>query len=161
MTATIRPAVPGDAPAVFALVAALAEYEHLGHEVVSTVDDLDTALFGPSPRVFCDLAEEDGQAIGLALWFYNFSTFAGRHGIYLEDLFVRPEARGRGVGKRLIAGLAARCVRENLGRLEWAVLDWNTPAIAFYKARGARILDDWRVCRVGGTDLARLAAEAE
>ncbi len=160
MTAAIRPARAGDAEAIFGLVMALAQYERLDHAVASTPADLNAALFGPAPRVFCDLAEEDGQAVGLALWFYNFSTFAGCHGIYLEDLFVRPEARGRGTGRRLIAGLAARCVDENLGRLEWAVLDWNAPAIAFYRARGADILDDWRICRISGARLASLAGEA-
>ncbi len=155
----IRPARAGDAAAILALVRALADYEHLRHEVVAGEADLDAALFGTAPRVFCDLAETDGRAVGLALWFYNFSTFAGRHGIYLEDLFVVPEMRGQGIGRRLIAGLAERCVRENLARLEWAVLDWNAPAIAFYRACGAGMLDDWRVCRVTGDALARLAGK--
>jgi GNAT superfamily N-acetyltransferase len=114
-------------------------------------------LFGPAPRVFCDIAEADGEPIGFALWFYSYSTFRGRHGIYLEDLFVRPEARSQGAGKALLKGLAQRCVHEGLGRLEWAVLDWNAPAIGFYDAMGAQALDDWIVRRLTGEALARLA----
>ena len=108
--------------------------------------------------MFCDLAEVDGAVAGFALWFYTFSTFVGRHGIYLEDLFVRPEYRGQGLGKALIGNLARRCVAENLGRLEWSVLDWNEPAIDFYRSQGARLLDDWTMCRVDGEALGRLAA---
>jgi len=118
------------------------------------------ALFGPAPRVFCELAAVAGLAAGFAVWFYNFSTFRGRHGIFLEDLYVRPAARGRGVGKALLAGLAARCLREDLARLEWAVLDWNTPAIEFYRGQGAAILEDWRICRMSGAALTRLAGSA-
>jgi GNAT superfamily N-acetyltransferase len=101
----------------------------------------------------------DGKAAGFALWFYSFSTFRGRHGIYLEDLFVRPEHRGAGVGKALLVNLAQRCVQEGLGRLEWAVLDWNAPAIAFYRSMGARLLDDWTVCRLDGAALLALGGE--
>jgi GNAT superfamily N-acetyltransferase len=118
------------------------------------------ALFGPRPRAFCDIAELDGAAAGFALWFYNFSTFRGRHGIYLEDLFVRPAARGTGLGKALLAGLAERCVRENLARLEWSVLDWNAPAIAFYQSQGAELMSEWTTCRVSGPALSRLAGGA-
>jgi diamine N-acetyltransferase len=118
------------------------------------------ALFGPAPRVFCDIAEWHGQPAGFALWFYNFSTFRGRHGIYLEDLFVRPAQRGHGLGKALLAHLARRCVTENLARLEWSVLDWNTPSIDFYKAQGAVMLDGWTTCRVTGEALWRLADQA-
>ncbi len=159
MTLTIRPARPGDEETVYALVRGLAVYEKLAHEVDATAADLGTALFGPQPRVFCDLAERDGAPVGFALWFYTFSTFRGRHGLWLEDLFVEPEHRGGGVGKALLAHLARRCVAEGLARFEWNVLDWNAPAIAFYTAQGARILDDWRSCRVEGAALTRLAGD--
>ena len=135
---TIRPARPDDVPVVLGLIRGLARYEKLEHKVEATEAGLAAALFGtPSPRVFCDLAEADGTTAGFALWFYSFSTFVGRHGIYLEDLFVEPEFRGRGIGKALIRNLAARCVDEKLGRFEWSVLDWNEPAIQFYRAQGA------------------------
>lgn len=160
MTLSLRPARPGDAALVAALVRELADYEHLAHEVVAREADFDAALFGPVPRVFCDIAEVDGVPVGLALWFYTFSTFVGRHGIWLEDLFVRPEARGCGAGKALLANLARRCVAENLGRLEWWVLDWNAPSIAFYKAMGAVANDEWTQFRVAGPALSRLAGEA-
>jgi len=156
MPPTLRPARADDVPVILDLVRALARYEKLEHRVEATEDGLRAALFGPSPRVFCDLAEADGQVAGFALWFYSFSTFVGRPGIYLEDLFVRPEFRGRGLGKALIARLAQRCVAENLGRLEWSVLDWNEPAIQFYRAHGARLLDDWTMCRVEGEALQAL-----
>ena len=122
--------------------------------------DIAAALFAASPEVFCDLAEVDGAVVGFALWFYTFSTFRGRHGIYLEDLFVRPEARRAGAGKALLCNLARRCVDEGLGRFEWSVLDWNEPAIAFYAAQGARPLAGWSMCRVDGPALAALAAKA-
>jgi GNAT superfamily N-acetyltransferase len=159
MTHTIRPAAPGDAPVVLDLIRALARYEKLEHEVKATEADIAAALFGPTPRVFCDLAEADGRTVGFALWFYTFSTFVGRHGIYLEDLFVEPALRGRGIGKALLRGLARRCVAEKLGRLEWSVLDWNEPSIQFYRAQGARLLDDWTMCRVDGEALQRLGAD--
>lgn len=160
MSLSIRPAVPADAALVMQLVRALADYEKLLHEVEATEETLAAALFGPNPRVFCDIAEWDGQPAGFALWFYNYSTFLGRHGLYLEDLFVVPEFRANGIGKALLAHLARRCVAEGLGRLEWWVLDWNEPAIGFYKKQGARLMDEWTVCRVTGDDLARLAGEA-
>lgn len=160
MTLTLRAARPGDAALVLALVRELAEYEHLAHEVVATPADFEAALFGPAPRVFCDIAEVDGVPVGLALWFYTFSTFVGRHGIWLEDLFVRPEARGAGAGRALLAHLARRCREEGLGRLEWWVLDWNAPSIAFYKAMGAVANDEWTQFRVAGDALARLAEAA-
>jgi len=149
----IRKALPGDAAAILRLVRGLAEYERLLGEVAATEESLAAALFCDAPRVFCDLAEEDGRVVGFALWFYTFSTFLGRHGIYLEDLFVEPEARGRGIGRMLLRGLARRCVEEGLGRLEWSVLDWNDLAIGFYRAQGAEILGDWRVCRMTGAAL--------
>ncbi|ALA16351.1 MULTISPECIES: GNAT family N-acetyltransferase [Chelatococcus] len=160
MSLVIRPAQPADLGLVAALVRELAEYEKLAHEVEATEGDLETALFGANPRVFCDIAEWRGEPAGFALWFYNFSTFLGRHGLYLEDLFVRPAFRGEGIGKALLAHLARRCVEEGLGRLEWWVLDWNEPAIGFYKRQGARMMDEWTVCRVTGDALTKLAEAA-
>ena len=157
-TVTIRPAVPADADLVFALVSELAAFERLAHEVVSSPARLAEALFAPHPRVFCDVAEWDAEAAGFALWFYDFSTFEGRHGIYLADLCVRPAFRGRAVGKRLLQGLAARCLAENLPRLSWAVLDWNTDAIGFYRAHGADLRTEWTTCRVSGAALRTLGA---
>lgn len=153
----IRPARPGEAGVVLAFIRALADYEKRLHEVTSTEAMIDAALFGDAPRAFCDLIEEEGRPVGFALWFYNFSTFEGKHGIYLEDLFVLPEARGRGYGKALLAHLARRCVAEGLGRLQWWVLDWNTPSIDFYRGLGARPMDEWTVMRVDGEALVRLA----
>ena len=142
---------------MLAFIRALADYEKRLHEVTSTEAMIDAALFGDAPRAFCDLIEEEGRPVGFALWFYNFSTFEGKHGIYLEDLFVLPEARGRGYGKALLAHLARRCVAEGLGRLQWWVLDWNTPSIDFYRGLGARPMDEWTVMRVDGDALVRLA----
>lgn len=153
----IRPARPGEAGVVLAFIRALADYEKRLHEVTSTEAMIDAALFGDAPRAFCDLIEEEGRPVGFALWFYNFSTFEGKHGIYLEDLFVLPEARGRGYGKALLAHLARRCVAEGLGRLQWWVLDWNTPSIDFYRGLGARPMDEWTVMRVDDDALVRLA----
>jgi GNAT superfamily N-acetyltransferase len=155
----IRPAGPGEAPLVLAFVRELAEYEKLSHEVDATEAMIDAALFGPHPRVFCDLAEWEGEAVGFALWFLNFSSFRGRNGIYLEDIFVRPAFRGRGIGKALLKHLARRCIAEGWSRLQWAVLDWNTPSIDFYKSQGAVLLDDWTICRVSDDALAGLAKE--
>ena len=154
----VRPARPYDAPIIVDFIRGLAEYEKLLHEVSITEADLAEALFAPSPKVFCDIAEAGGRPVGFALWFYNYSTFKGRHGIYLEDLFVRPAARGKGAGKALLRGLAQRCVDEGLWRLEWAVLDWNEPAIGFYDALGAEALNEWIVRRLTGEALAKLAA---
>ena len=158
MTVTVRPAVPSDADLIHAFVAELAEYEKLSHALVATPADLAAALFTPSPRAFCEIAELDGAPVGFALWFYNFSTFKGRFGIYLEDLYVRPAARGHGAGKALLVHLARRCAEENLGRMDWSVLDWNTPSIDFYKSLGARLTDDWTGCRLEGEPLAELGA---
>jgi GNAT superfamily N-acetyltransferase len=152
----IRDARPDDAALILEFIANLAEYERLAHEAVATQDDIRRELFGPSPKVFCQIAEWDGQPAGFALWFYTFSTFVGRHGVWLEDLFVRPAFRGKGVGKGLLVDLARRCVREKLGRFEWAVLDWNEPSIAFYRSQGAIFMDEWRRCRVSGEALIRL-----
>lgn len=152
----IRAARPGDAALIHRFVAALAAYEKLSHEAEATVADFDTALFGESPRVFCEIAEWDGEPVGFALWFYTFSTFRGRHGIYLEDLFVLPVARGRGIGKALLKHLARRCIEHGLARFEWSVLDWNTPSIAFYEAQGATVMREWLRCRVDGEALRSL-----
>ena len=115
------------------------------------------ALFGANPRLFCEIAEWNGEAVGFAVWFVNFSTFSGRSGIYLEDLFVRPAQRGKGIGKALLAHLAKQCVANGWSRLQWSVLDWNTPSIEFYKSLGAVLMDEWTVCRVGGPALTALA----
>ena len=157
MSCAIRPARLGDEATVLAFVRELAEYEKLLDSVVATQDSLRTALFGPAPRVFCDIAEVDGEPAGFALWFYNYSTFLARHGIYLEDLFVRPRLRGHGIGRALLVNLAARTVREGCGRLEWAVLDWNTPSIEFYEGLGAQPMKEWQVYRLTGEALRRLA----
>jgi GNAT superfamily N-acetyltransferase len=157
MPVAIRPAVPEDSALILRFIRDLAEYEKMLDDVRTTQDDVTVALFGENPKAFCDIAEIDGAPVGFALWFYNFSTFVGRHGIYLEDLFVRPEARGSGAGKALLAGLARRCLDENLGRLEWAVLDWNAPSIAFYDSLGAEAMDEWIVRRMTGEALERLA----
>jgi GNAT superfamily N-acetyltransferase len=159
MTLSIRPAGPADISAVYSFIKDLAEYERLAHEVDATEEDIRTALFGRNPRVFADLAEWNGGPAGFALWFYNFSTFRGRHGIYLEDLYVRPEMRGRGIGKALLRNLARRCIAEGLPRLEWWVLDWNEPSIAFYRTLGAIPMEEWTVQRVTGSALAELAGE--
>ena len=156
---TPEPARPEDVPALIALVDELAEYEHRRSEVTIEPADLREALFGPKPLVEAVIARaSDGQAVGFAIWFYTFSTFLGRHGIWLEDLFVRPDMRGHGIGKALLVNLAQRCVREGLGRFEWAVLDWNRPSIDFYTRQGASFMDDWRRCRVDGAALAKLGA---
>jgi GNAT superfamily N-acetyltransferase len=154
----IRAAVPDDAPLVMRFIRALAEYEKLGHEVEAGEADIVRDLFGPVPRVFCDLAFDDGRPAGFALWYYTYSTFQGRHGIWLEDLFVDPTIRGKGIGKALLVHLAQRCTREGLGRLEWAVLDWNRPAIDFYVSQGAVFMSEWERCRLTGGALAQLGA---
>ena len=156
---TIRAAAPADAALITDLVRELAAYERLGHEAVATQSDFAAALFGPAPRAFCDIAELDGAPVGLAVWFYSFSTFVGRHGLYLEDLFVRPHARGAGAGRALLARLARRCRDEGLGRLEWSVLDWNEPALGFYRSLGAEGMDGWTTHRLAGPALAALARE--
>ena len=153
----IRPARPGEASLVFQFVRELAEYEKLEHEVQATEAMIDAALFGEQPRVFCDIAEWDGEPVGFAVWFLNFSTFSGRPGIYLEDIFVRPAFRGRGVGKALMVHLARKCVENGWARLQWSVLDRNTPSIEFYKSLGGVLLDEWTVVRVSGDALTRLA----
>jgi len=155
----IRSARPGDAGLIVSFIRELAEYERLRHECHATEADISASLFGPAPRVFCDIAETDGRPAGFALWFYNYSTFKARHGIYLEDLYVRPQFRGQGVGKALLVQLAKRAVREGCARFEWWVLDWNEPSIAFYKALGAKPMDDWIAFRLDGAALERLAGQ--
>lgn len=157
MSLSIRRARPGEAGLVLDFVRELAAYEKLSHEVEATEAGIADALFGSDPRLFCAIAEWNGEPVGFAVWFLNFSTFSGRHGIYLEDLYVRPSHRGKGVGKALLVYLAKECVDNDWSRLQWAVLDWNAPSIAFYKSLGALMLDDWTLCRVSGPALTRLA----
>jgi GNAT superfamily N-acetyltransferase len=154
---TFRDAVPGDEGRVAWFVRALADYEKLAHEAQATEADFARALFGSPPRCHALFAERDGHAVGFALWFYNFSTFAGRHGLYVEDVFVLPEHRGAGVGKAIFRELARRAVAQGCVRMEWSVLDWNEPAVKFYGAIGARPMDEWTVQRLTGGALAALA----
>ena len=160
MSLHIRRARPTETGLVLSLIRELAEYEKLLHEVEATEAMIDAALFGDNPLLFCEIAEWDGEPAGFAVWFVNFSTFSGRSGIYLEDLFVRPAYRGKGIGKALLAYLAKLCVEKGWARLQWSVLDWNTPSIAFYKSLGAVMMDEWTVCRVTGPALAALAKAA-
>ena len=157
MSLAVRPAVPEDAPLIFGFIRALADYERLLNDVSASEADIARDLFGANPRAFAEIAEHDGRPVGFALWFYSYSTFRGRHGVYLEDLFVDPAARGLGAGKALLRALARRCLDEDLGRLEWAVLDWNAPAIGFYDAIGSASMDEWTVRRLTGEALAALA----
>jgi GNAT superfamily N-acetyltransferase len=160
MSLTIRRARSDEAGLVYAFVRELAEYEKLLHEVEATEADIAAALFGDHPRLFCEVAEWEGEPAGFAVWFINFSTFSGRSGIYLEDLFVRPALRGKGIGKALLSHLAKQCLANGWSRLQWAVLDWNTPSIEFYRSLGAVLMDEWTVCRVTGPALAALAKGA-
>ena len=154
---TIRPAAAHEMPLVLAFIRELAEYEHLEDQVVASEADLSRALSGPRPYAEVVFGCLDDVAVGFALFFHNFSTFRGKPGIYLEDLYVRPAARGHGVGKHLLAWLARTAVERGCARLEWAVLDWNTPSIGFYHNLGAVALDDWTVMRLTGAALGRLA----
>jgi GNAT superfamily N-acetyltransferase len=158
MSLLIRRARTDEAGVVLALIRELAEYEKLLHEVEATEAMIADALFCEHPRLFCDIAEWSGEVAGFAVWFVNFSTFSGRPGIYLEDLFVRPALRGKGIGKALLSHLAKECVANNWSRLQWSVLDWNAPSIAFYKSLGAVMLDEWTICKVAGPALHALAA---
>ncbi|MDB5299413.1 MAG: putative acetyltransferase protein, partial [Phycisphaerales bacterium] len=153
----IRPATSEDVPLILDLIRGIAEYEKLSHEVVATEDLLREHLFGPRPAAEVLLAYVDGNSVGFALYFPNFSTFLGRPGVYLEDLYVRPEMRGKGVGKALLREVARAAAGRNGGRLEWSVLDWNEPAIQFYKSLGAVPMDEWTVHRVTGDALRKLA----
>lgn len=155
----IRPAAPADIPAIFRLIRGLADYERLTDAVSATEDGLRETLFGPKPsaEVLLGTPGADADAVGLALFFQNYSTFLARPGLYLEDLFVTPQWRGRGLGRQLLARLASIAVERDYGRLEWAVLDWNEPAIEFYRKRGARMLTEWTLCRVTGEAMQKLA----
>ena len=158
MSVTIREAVSSDIATIHAFILALADYEKLSHEVKADRASLDKYLFGPRPMAEVLIAENEGRAIGFALFFHNFSTFEGRPGLYLEDLFVIPEARGLGAGKALLLRLAQLALERDCARLEWWVLDWNEPSIAFYRSLGARPMDEWTVQRVDGAALAALAS---
>jgi len=157
MSLSIRRARPDQSRLIFSLLCELAEYEKLSHEVEATETGIADALFGNDPILFCEIAEWNREPAGFALWFFNFPTFAGRRGIYLEDLFVRPAFRGKGIGKALLAHLAGLCVENGWSRLQWTVLDWNTPSINFYKSLGAEMMDEWKLCKVAGAALSELA----
>ena len=158
---TIEPAQRGDLPAIAAMIRALADYEKLAYLCVGTEAQLDDALFGPAPAAEVLMARMEGIPVGFALFFPTFSTFLGRRGLWLEDLFVYPEHRGAGVGRALLSALARIACDRGCGRFEWAVLDWNTPAIAFYERLGATVRPDWRVVRVTGEALERMARAPE
>jgi len=158
MSATIRPAAPADVPLILEFIRALAAFEREPDAVTATEADLLRDGFGAQPYYHCLIAEQDGQPAGFAFYFFNYSTWTGRPGLYLEDLFVNPEFRGLGIGKALLARVAAIAVEKNCPRLQWEVLDWNTPAIEFYKSLGAGFLDEWRNVRMTGEALANLAA---
>lgn len=152
----VREVRPSDVDAVVGLVHELAAYEREPDSCHLTADQLAAALFGPAPALFGHVAEVDGEVVGCALWFLNFSTWRGVHGIYLEDLYVRPVRRGMGLGRALLARLAQVCAERGYGRLEWSVLDWNAPSIAFYRSLGAVPLDEWTTFRLDGPGLAAL-----
>jgi len=154
----IRPATPDDVSLIHSLISELAEYERLSHEMVATPEDLRRSLFGPKPAAEVVIGELGGEAAGFALFFHNFSTFLGKPGIYLEDLYVRPAARGHGLGEMLLRRLASLALERGCGRLEWAVLDWNQPAIGFYRKLGALPMDEWTVFRVTGEALQKLGS---
>jgi GNAT superfamily N-acetyltransferase len=157
---SVRPAAASDVDLVLGFIRELAEYERLAHEVTATREHIHAALFGPRPYAEAVLGCIDGEPHGFALFFHNFSTFLGKPGLYLEDLYVRPSARGRGLGSYLLAWLAALALERGCGRFEWAVLDWNEPALKVYRALGARAADDWTIQRVTGEALVQLAARA-
>ena len=155
---TVRPIRPDDVPAVVGLVRELAEYEEAPQEARMTEEQLSAALFGDAPQLFGHVAVADGDVVGMALWFLNFSTWRGTHGIYLEDLYVQPQHRGSGLGRELLRTLADVCVQRGYSRLEWSVLDWNTPSIEFYEAAGAVPMDEWTVFRLTDDALTTFAA---
>ncbi len=146
----IRHAVPADAPTILAFIRELAEYERLAHAAVATVEEIERTLFGPDPQARVHIAEWEGEPAGFALSFFSYSTFLARRGVWLEDLFVRPAFRGRGLGKALLLHLAQECRENGYGRLEWSVLKWNEPSIAFYEALGAARMEEWVTYRLGG-----------
>ncbi|WP_367135407.1 N-acetyltransferase family protein [Saccharothrix sp. HUAS TT1] len=157
--ARVRRVREEDVPAIVGLVEELAEYERARHECHLTAEQLHDALFRPSPALFGHVAEVDGRVVGTALWFLNFSTWRGTHGIYLEDLYVQPAHRGDGLGRALLQALARECVERGYARLEWWVLDWNAPAIGFYKSLGAIPMDEWTVFRLTDGPLTRLGQD--
>lgn len=157
MDLEIRKAVPGDEELIHDLILGIAEYENLSHEVEATREDLTEALFSDFPVAHCFLAYSDQQLAGYALYFYNFSTFTGKKGIYLEDLFVKPEFRKQGIGKALLLHLGKEAHRLGCGRMEWTALDWNTPAHEFYKSLGARMMEEWKLFRVTKPRIAQMA----
>jgi len=161
MATTIRAATEADVPQILAFIRALAAFEREPDAVTATEEGLLRDGFGPNPIYYCLIADRDGQPAGFALYFFNYSTWKGRPGIYLEDIFVHPEFRGLGIGKALLQQVAAIAVQKGCPRLQWEVLDWNTPAIEFYRAMGAEFLDEWRNVRVTGPALTRLAGAAE
>jgi GNAT superfamily N-acetyltransferase len=157
MSITLRPATPSDIPLILALIAELAEYEKLAHEAIADAASIERDLFGERPYAEVLITEVDGEGAGFALFFHSYSTFLGKPGLYLEDLFVRPQFRGRGLGKRLMRELARIALERGCGRFEWSVLDWNAPSIAFYRSLGAVGMDEWTVQRVSGDALRALA----
>lgn len=154
----IREATPADVPAIMQLIHDLAEYEKAPQEVETNEVEIAAALFADQPKVFAHVIDLDGEVVGMAIWFLNFSTWLGKHGIYLEDLYVKPEYRGRGYGLAMLKYLAAICVQRGYGRFQWWVLDWNTPSIEFYKSQGAIAMDEWTVYRVSGQALKELGS---
>ena len=155
-TLSIRPAARPDAALVMEFIHSLAEYERLSHEVGATAERLEATLFAEPPAAHCVLAFAGAEPAGFAIFFFNYSTFLAKPGLYLEDLFVKPEHRGRGIGRALLLHLACIARERGCGRMEWAVLDWNTPAIGFYQSIGARLMHDWRICRLAGESLENL-----
>ena len=155
----IRYARKEDAPRIHQLIKDLAEYEKAPLEAKATIRQIEETIFGDNPVAYCHVAEDDGLVVGISIWFLNYSTWVGKPGIYLEDLFVLPEYRGHGIGKLLLTYLAKVAVARDCGRLEWSVLDWNQPAIDFYHSQGATMMHDWRINRVTGEKLTQLAAQ--